>query len=96
MFSKVDASSSKLINALISEQHLTERLKTVWASPWLLHSLDMLGFRDGRAKAIGSPKHLDEFDIVIKRVLLRKIEVVMNTTCPKDFTMMMKLLKGIV
>jgi hypothetical protein len=56
----------------------------------------MLGFCDGRAKAIGSSKGMNEFDIVIKRVLLRKIEVIMNTTCLKDFVMMMKSLKGII
>jgi hypothetical protein len=56
----------------------------------------MVGFCDGRAKAIGSSKGMNEFDIVIKRVLLRKIEVIMNTACLKDFVMMMKSLKGII
>jgi hypothetical protein len=56
----------------------------------------MLEFCDGRAKAIGSPKGMNEFKIVIKRVLLRKIEVIMNTACLKDFPMMIKSLKGIV
>ena len=36
------------------------------------------------------------FDVVIKRVLLRNIEVIMNTACLKDFAMMMKWLKGII
>ena len=56
----------------------------------------MLGFCDGRAKAIGSSKGTNEFDIVIKRVLPRKIEVITNTACLKDFTIMMKSLKGII
>jgi hypothetical protein len=56
----------------------------------------MLGFCDGRAKAIGSSKGMNEFEIVIKRVLPRKIEVIMNTAHLKDFAMMMKSLKGIV
>ena len=65
--------------------------------PWLLHSLDMLGFRDGGAKTIWSSESTNEFDIVIKGVLPRKIEAIgTNTTCPKYFTMVVKPLKGIV
>ena len=96
MVSEVNMSSCKLIKALIGKKDLAEHLKTIWSSPGLLHSLDMLGFCDGRAKAIGSSKGTNEFDIVIKRVLLRKIEVIMNTARPKDFVMVMKSLKSIV
>ena len=39
---------------------------------------------------------MNEFDLVIKKVLLRNIEVMMNTAHPKDFVMMMKSLKGII
>ena len=56
----------------------------------------MLGFCDGRAKAIGRSKGTNEFDVVIKRVLPRKIEVITNTARPKDLAMMMKLLKRVV
>jgi len=48
---------------------------------WLLHSLDVLGFHNGGAEAIWSSKGANELDIVIKRMLSRKIETVgMNTT----------------
>ena len=56
----------------------------------------MLGFCDGRAKAIGRFKGTNEFDVVVKRVLPRKIEVITSSTCPKDLAMMMKSLKGII
>ena len=40
---------------------------------------------------------MNEFNIVNKGVLMRKIEAIgTNTTCLKDFTMMVKLLKGII
>ena len=96
MVSEVNMSSRKFIEALIGEKHLAERLEMTWALPWLLHSFDMLGFCDGRAQAIGSSKGTNEFDIVIKRVLPRKIEVITNTARPKDLAMMMKLLKRVV
>ena len=96
MVSEVNTSSRKFIEALIGEKHLAECLKTTWASPQLLHSLDMLGFCNGQAKAIGRSKGTNEFDVVIKRVLLRKIEAIMNTAHLKDLIMMMKSLKGIV
>ena len=39
---------------------------------------------------------MNEFDIMNKRVLSRKIEVSANATCTKNFTMVVKPLKGIV
>jgi hypothetical protein len=40
---------------------------------------------------------MNEFDIVDKRVLLRKIKALrVNATCVKDFMMMVKPLKDII
>jgi hypothetical protein len=57
----------------------------------------VLGFCDGRAKAVRSSVGLSEFLIVDKGVLPWKIETFnTNTTCPKDFTMVVEPPKGIV
>ena len=57
----------------------------------------MLGLCNGGAKAIWSPKSTNEFAIMNKGVLPRKIEAIrVNTTCPKYFMMMVKPLKGII
>jgi len=57
----------------------------------------VLGFRDGRAKTVRSSIGPSEFLIMDKGVLPRKIETFdTNTTCPKDFAMVVEPLKGIV
>jgi hypothetical protein len=57
----------------------------------------MLRFGDRRTKPIWGSIGTDEFDIMDKGVLSRKIEALRaNTTCTKDFTMVVKPLKGIV
>ena len=69
--SKISTGSSKFVEALVYKEHLTERFKTIWSSPWLLHSFDMLWFRYGGAKAVGSSECANEFKIVSERVLSR-------------------------
>ena len=56
----------------------------------------MFRFCDGGAKTIRRTKGTNEFDIVVERMLPRKIEIETNTSGTEDFAMMMKLLKGIV
>jgi len=57
----------------------------------------MLRFCDGGAKAIRGSIGTNEFDVMDEGVLPRKIETLdTNTTCPKDFAMMVKPLKGVI
>jgi len=97
MVSKINPSGSELVKTLVGKKHLAKRFKLTGTPPWLLHSLDMLRFRDGGTKTVWIPKSTNEFPIVNKRVLPWKIEAISaNTTCTKNFPMAVKLLKHVV
>jgi hypothetical protein len=44
MVSKIDLSSSELVEMLVGKKHLAKHFKTTRLLPWLLYSLDMLRF----------------------------------------------------
>jgi hypothetical protein len=57
----------------------------------------MLRFGNQRAKPIWGSIDMNEFDIIDKGVLSRNIEAIrVNTTCMKDFSVVVKPSKGTV
>jgi hypothetical protein len=56
----------------------------------------MLGFCDGRTKAIWGSKGTNEFDIMKKGVLSWKIEAITNAARTKNFPMVVKPPKRVI
>src|SRR5882757_4629012 len=85
MVGKVYLCCCDLIEALISQQHLTKCLVSVGLSPRFLHHLNMFRFSDQRTKSIWGTEFLNEKHVVSERVLLWKREAIwMDSTLLED------------